>query len=210
MSDEELFARVEAIRPHLPGWCSGAKARKLVETILTFGPELCVEIGVFGGSSLLPQALAVAHLGRGRVVGIDPWSCDAALEGMSEEVNRAWWGTAVDLEAMYQECLRQLARLGLEGCRELLRCRSREAADRFAAGTIGLLHIDGNHSEAASCQDVELYLPRVAAEGYVFFDDVSWQEQSVGTTRKALTYLLRHGCERVDSVDDCAILRKMQ
>jgi len=58
----------------IEGWCSLEKATKLINCIADIKPDLCVEIGVFGGSSFIPQALAIKENGKGEIVGIDPWS----------------------------------------------------------------------------------------------------------------------------------------
>jgi predicted O-methyltransferase YrrM len=207
MTDGDLFDRVEALRAEAVGWCSPAKARKLAEAALAARPPVCVEIGVFGGSSLVPQAAAVHHRGAGRVYGIDPWARDAALDGMRKPTNLAFW-SAVDLEAAYRGCRVLLTRHGLDGVCELVRARAADVAGRFGDGTVGLLHIDGNHGEESSTRDAELYLPKVAAGGVVFFDDVDWEEEGVVTTERALTYLMANGCELVEYVGTCAILRK--
>src|ERR1700730_11515979 len=55
------------------GWCSEEKALNFVDLILTAKPKVCVEIGVFGGASLIPTAFALKHLKEGIVIGIDPW-----------------------------------------------------------------------------------------------------------------------------------------
>jgi predicted O-methyltransferase YrrM len=208
MTDGDLLDRIEAMRAEALGWCWPAKARRLAETVLADRPAACVEIGVFGGSSLVHQAAAVRHLGAGRVYGIDPWATDAALDGMREPANRDYW-SAVDLEAVYQGCRALLARHGLDGVCELVRAKAADVVGRFADGSVGLLHIDGNHGEERSTQDAELYLPKVAIGGVIFFDDVTWAEQGVLTTQRALTHLLANGCRVIDHVGNCAILRRV-
>src|SRR5262245_4053798 len=147
MNEADLFDRIEAERQALLGWCWTEKARKLATTILRFKPATCVEIGVFGGASFIPQAMAMKYLGQGKVYGIDAWDRGAALEGMKEEVNVSWWGDRVDLDAIYRDFLGHLTRLDLLEFCEVLRARAEDVADSFGDGTVGLLHIDGNHSE---------------------------------------------------------------
>jgi Methyltransferase domain len=106
-------------------------------------------------------------------------------------------------------CEQLLARLELNSVCTLIRARADAVADEFSVESIGLLHVDGNHSEALSMRDVTLYLPKVAPGGHIFFDDISWTENAVVTTHRALRYLLEHGCQEVDRTGDCAILRKM-
>src|SRR4051812_5954362 len=48
-----------------------------------------IEIGVYRGRSLLPVATMLRVLGRGKAIGIDPWSADAALQSDAHEVDAA-------------------------------------------------------------------------------------------------------------------------
>ena len=75
---KKILEQVRIILPSIHGWCSYEKAEKFVETITDQKPQLCVEIGVFGGSSLIPQALALKPH-SGVIIGIDPWKNDASL-----------------------------------------------------------------------------------------------------------------------------------
>ena len=44
-------------------------------------PKVIVELGIFGGRSLLPQALQLRDNGDGGIIyGIDPWTKAAALD----------------------------------------------------------------------------------------------------------------------------------
>jgi hypothetical protein len=169
-----------------------------------------VEIGVFGGRSLLPMALAVRELKRsqeaggrrqesgdrsqesaeiphsafriphyeGRVYGIDPWTKAAALEGVNDEANDKWWAS-LDLGAIYAAAADEIARQKVSEEVFLLKLTSVEAVPLFRK--IDFLHVDGNHSELASCRDVDLYLPKVPEGGTVWMDDTNW-----ATTQKAV------------------------
>ncbi len=194
-------------KPLVHGWCCLDKAKKLADCVTEHKPQLCVEIGVFGGASLLPQALALQANGSGKIVGIDPWSTDAALEEMSQPENISWWGK-VNLLQMYQHCKDHVAQLKLQDHVLLVRDKAENVVGSFADGSIDLLHIDGNHSEALSYKDAVLYLPKVASGGTIFFDDVHWTDgHDSSTTRRAIMHLLEH-CTRLELVDDCMIMQK--
>jgi predicted O-methyltransferase YrrM len=206
MTLEELIAKAVKLLPAIQGWCSPEKATALIETIVSRRPELCVEIGVFGGSSLIPQALALKHNGRGTIVGIDPWTRDAALESMVAEEHRTWW-SKLDLDSVYRHCVAHVEHQQLENFVMLRRSKAEDEAGAFPDGSIDLLHIDGNHSEEPALRDVELYLPKVKAGGIIFFDDVHWNDGGVNTTRKAIVRLLTT-CTKLRLVSDCMILQK--
>lgn len=205
---KELLETIKQALPRIHGWCCLEKATKFVELILEHKPELCVEIGVFGGSSLIPQAMALKQNKKGKLIGIDPWANDSALEEMISEENRQWWAK-LDLEDIYKHCQDNIAIYGLKDYCSLLRAKSEDVVEQFADESIDLLHIDGNHSEALSFKDATLYLPKVKVGGIIVFDDIWWTEGDNNvTTRKAISYLL-DSCDRVDLVNnDCLILKK--
>jgi hypothetical protein len=206
MSKEQLLEKISSLLPTIHGWCSIEKATKFIEVILETKPDICVEIGVFGGSSLIPQALTVCENNKGRVFGIDPWSNDAALEEMQVDDHKQWW-TDLNLEDIYNHCTDNLKKLGVYKYCTLIRDKAENVVNTFADNSIDVLHIDGNHSEALSYKDASLYLPKVKPGGYIFFDDIWWTENQQVTTRKAVVYLLEH-CTRIDLVSDCLILKK--
>lgn len=175
------------IQAKLPGWCTQQKAEAMMELIHEARPQICVEVGVFGGSSLFPCAKALAHLGQGHLYGIDPWENEACLVGyQKDDPNYLWW-KAVDLEKIYRDLQSVLHKHKLDAHCTLVRKEAREALKQFKDGSIDILHIDGNHTEQNAYDDARLYLPKVKSGGYIWFDDINWS-----TTRKAVAYLAKH------------------
>ena len=78
---EVVTQRAYACMRQLEGWCSEQKASILVELVLKTRPEKIVEIGVFGGKSLVPMACALKENGSGKIYGIDPWSSAESVVG---------------------------------------------------------------------------------------------------------------------------------
>jgi predicted O-methyltransferase YrrM len=179
VDEYDLKRKVFKSMKELHGWCSEEKANILVDMILLTKPEKVVEIGVWGGKSLVPMAYAVQANGNGQVYGIDPWSPDASSVGM-DGVNLDWW-SHVDHEGVYQGLVSSIAKFGLQDHVVLLRETSAQA-DPIEG--IGLLHIDGNHSDEASYIDVTKWVPHVKKGGIIVFDDVNWS-----TTSRAVTWL---------------------
>jgi predicted O-methyltransferase YrrM len=203
-----LLEQIYQILPTLQGWCSPDKAACLVRHIIAERPAVLVELGVFGGSSLIPQLLAIRQNGIGYAHGVDPWRIDAALENMQAPANRDWW-SALDMTAIYDGLVNALDAYGLSTLCTLHKCKSEEAVSKFDNGSIGLLHIDGNHSEPQSYADATLWLPKLKPGGILFFDDMWWTDGGQDpTTRKAIVFLLEH-CERIELVGDCMVLRKL-
>lgn len=207
MSLDTVMEVVTKALPNISGWCKPEKAQALVETILSRKPKLCVELGVFGGSSLIPQALAMKDLGEGRVVGIDPWKTDAALEEMHDDRNIEWWAKQ-DLESVYRHCEANIKHYGVEKFCSLIRDKAENVVATFADESIGMLHIDGNHAELPAYKDATMWLPKLEPGGIIFFDDVWWTDgHDTPTTRKAIVYLQEH-CTKIRLVHDCMILQK--
>ena len=171
----ELLEEIRAAVEPLPGWTSVARCREMADAIFETRPRLAVELGVFGGRSLVAQALAMRHLNLlhghgGTVVGIDPWRREDAQEN-ENEANRQWWGT-VDLDRIHRTAMQALWSRDLHPHCVVMRSASQHAAVIF--GGVNMLFIDANHSEEASLRDVETWVPKVTAGGYIFADDADW------------------------------------
>lgn len=208
----ELRSEIERVVPGLDGWCPVEKALAMAEVVLAERPRVCVEIGVFGGRSLIPQALALREVWdedessvnveiagaperkRGIIYGIDPWKKGAVLEGVNDPKNDEWWRN-LDLGAIFATCARCVAAQRVTEHVALLQIGSEEAAPLFGLGGIDILHVDGNHSELSSCRDVTLYLPKVRPGGRIWMDDTNW-----ATTQPAVRMVEAH----------CDLLRTLQ
>ncbi len=152
-----------------------------------------VEIGVYRGRFSLPLALVMRTLGRGEVVGVDPYSAAAAVQRDAHDrgVDLSAWPQQVDWEGIRDAVLAAAARWELGDALRLVRARSEEAATTFDPGTIDLLHVDGNHDRAAVERDIALYLPKVRTGGFVVLDDCSWTSIRPVHDRLATEHRLR-------------------
>lgn len=190
----------------LPGWCSPVKRHYLTSWVREFRPKLLVEIGVYGGSSLIPVALEAKAYG-GKVVAIDPWKLGDCLEGMVKEANVQWWKQYSQLQAVKQAFLRARGDLGLEDTIEVIEMTSREAVSRFEDASIDYLSIDGNHGPPA-VEDGQLYHPKLAPGALVACDDTDWEEGGVFYVRRMIDWLRDHECRFLDIVDGCTMLER--
>ena len=193
--------RVTACIPALQGWTSVEKGIRLAELVVEAGAELSVELGVFGGRGVLSLAIGHACLGRGHVVGIDPWIASASLEGENDPTNEAWW-REVDHQAVYRDFLAAAERCSLLQQCWVMRERSDVAVKVFADRSVGVLHQDGNHSEAVSTREVELWAPKLARGGCWVADDTDWR-----TTRRAQEALVGRGFALVEDHESWRIYR---
>lgn len=175
----EIASCMESVKE---GWCSLEKAEHLAQLIVGGKPSLVVEIGIFGGRSLLPQAMALRYNKQGVVVGIDPWRRAATVEGGVGAENHAWWSN-LELHTVHSDFMENLWRLELGRWCLPWRCGAEECFGMFQPQSIDILHVDGNHSELVSCRDLDLYLPRVRHGGYVWIDDSHWNELKAAVKR---------------------------
>lgn len=172
------------------GWCPVLKADQMMDLIINTKPKVCVEIGVFGGASVYPTIMALRynkHIGhpQGFIYAIDPWRNDEAVKNYtSTDVNADWWGR-VDLREIKNKFIRTMAAEQIQDTCIVVPKTSADAAAEIP-NDIDILHIDGNHTEASSVLDVQLYLPKVREGGYIWFDDIAWP-----TTQKAQDLLLQ-------------------
>jgi len=183
---------------HADGWCWPEKAFAMAALVESERPALTVDLGIFGGRSMFPQALQARDNGVGVVLGLDPWTRAAALEGDHDPADSDWWGNKVDLEAVMRKFLGMVVRLGLTDVAIPVRASSQAFAPVLADASVGILHIDGNHSEFASMRDVRLYFPKVKPGGFIWLDDIHWP-----TNGKAVAWLDAH-CEAVRTLV-CAV-----
>ncbi len=176
----------EAIDHYLPsmeGWTTPERGCEMAEAIYEVGHDVAVSIGVFSGRSVVAMGFAYRDLHRGMIYGCDPWKVAAAVEGDdSDPKYKEWWAEKSNLEEMHKHTMTVIWLHGLDPWATIIRAASQDVHQLFTE--IGVLEIDGNHSEVASCRDVELYLPKVVSGGKIFFDDSSWS-----TTQKAVQML---------------------
>lgn len=193
------------IHPHLDGWCSVEKATAMARLIEKHGCQKCIELGVFGGRSVIAMALAHQILGfeagPAIVVGVDPWRNSDCLEGNLSKADKEWWNK-LDLNSIHTKCMEAIWNLQLEDRICIIRNTSQAANALFRGRKWDLIHIDGTHSEEASVRDVTLWLPRLNASGVLIMDDIDWP-----TTRRAVS-MLDESLTRIEVVGNCAFYLK--
>lgn len=183
---EQIIKEVEVLN----GWTSLGRCLEMAQLVLEHRPNVIVELGTFGGKATLPMALALRHAGCGKIYTIDPHMAGPCLEGTNDEANNEWW-KGLDLNAIHQEVINWIWRLGLEQIVIPIRARSQDVPELFPS--ICICSIDGNHSEEVSCQDVRNYVPRVKSGGLIFADDCDWP-----TTQK-MQQIILESCDEIKS-----------
>lgn len=155
----------------LEGWCTQYKASILIDLIIALQPKVVVEVGVFGGKSLIPMAYALKQIGNGKIYGIDPWKNYASAVGLEDE-HLDWW-QKLDHEKIMNDFLAKVREFRLQRQVKVIRATSEEAPQM---SNIDMIYIDGNHSEEMAYYDVTKWVPMVRSGGIVIFDDLDWPD----------------------------------
>jgi len=205
ISVDALKHEVFEVIPTLYGWCTKEKADHFMDLVLEVNPQVYVEIGVFGGSSLFPVASTLKFLGEGVVIAIDPWDKKETIKHFdpTEDATDLKWWTSINFERIYYSYLHLIKRFDLEEYCLTMKMTSEKAASKINT-PIDILYLDGNHSEVCSTQDVELYLPKVKQGGYIWMNDTLW------ATRQQAVELLSESCDVVKVIDNgnCILFKK--
>lgn len=178
----EILVVIERAEQQLLGWCWREKSIALVKLILALRPEICVEIGVFGGRSAVPCAAALRHLGKGSLYAIETWSNSVAVEYATNETNDTWW-QKIDFRPLKTDFLRFIAENDLAMQTKIIEMPSGRAAILF--DQIDFLHIDGAHSIINAVEDVIYYATKVRKDGIIILDDANWE--TIGPALEILT-----------------------
>ena len=188
------------------GWTSADRCVEMAQLILTSHPHCVVELGVFGGRSFIPQALALKDNGHGQIYGVDAWKKDATIEGYDptnpeDKANRDWW-LAVDIHDIHKKAVEAVWKYQVDEYAVLICSASQNAKELFYHECIDILFIDGCHSEIASCRDAELYLPRVVQNGFIWLDDCDW------ASTKKMQSMVEAECDLLKDCGSYKLFRK--
>ena len=190
-----LFQQVVASingNPH--GWTTPEKGCIMAATIVALRPRFSIEIGVYAGKGLVAMGLAHKAIGHGMTIGVDPYSATASVEGQVKAEDKDFWGK-LDHEAVFKLAQQNIFTHAVQNTCKIERCRS----DKFdPPDGVGVLRIDGNHSEMA-LKDALRFSPFVVRGGILFLDDFDW---SGGGVEKAFNALLSAGWKKIYELDE--------
>lgn len=124
------------------------------------GNQAIVEIGSYHGKSTAYLAQGARDGNSSPVFAVDPW----------EQVDVKKWCRHCE-QPTFAKFKAQLELVGLFDAVTPMRLDSAHAADQYEGGPIGLLFIDGDHSEEACFRDFILWVPDMAPNAVVVFDD---------------------------------------
>jgi len=207
---KKLLSQI-ALTQALPGWCTLLKAERLAAMVVDLQPEISVEVGIFGGRSFMPIALAHKFIGKGVAIGVDPWSAESASEGYTGE-HKDWWGSQ-DMAGIRSVFLKAVSTMKVRKFTRIIQMRSH---DFEPPSGIGLLHLDGQHTEQA-VREVQKFSPRMLIGGLIVLDDIHWSNDGRSDVSAAAQWLLQNGYEETDRLfnkpaggqDDWGVFRRI-
>ena len=196
----QLFQQIESLIPKLHGWATVEKAITLASAVIALRPEIVLEVGVWGGRSLFPLALACKAVGKGKVIGVDPWVSVAAIQGQTE-ANRKWWNEQ-PFDMVYNDFMQRRTQLGLSDVTVI----ERMISDYFTPPKqIGICHLDGNHGPQAFV-DAQRFAPLVQVGGFLALDDLEWEGNHV---RRAFDYARSIGFVELFKCDTGVMMQRI-
>ena len=198
-----IDAQIDSVLPPLPGWCTPEKGKRIAHLAADMRAHLCVELGVFGGRSLVALALGLSLNKMGRVHGVDPFTKGASLEGTNAAENNDWWAK-IDYEEIRSHAIRAVETNGLQSYVTMIREKSIDVVDRYVDGSIDILHQDSNHSAEVSTAEVRAWMPKLRLGGFWIFDDIDWE-----TTHDAQKLLLDSGFTCLETYYQWAIFQSV-
>lgn len=191
------------------GGCSLSKALILGDLCSRGDSGTSVDVGVYRGRSFFPQAIAFRALGRGTVLGVDPFSSGDAVEVDNPPLRNQLeqFVRETDFDALFREVALRIEEEDLARFAGLRRQTSGAALPELIGEGIraSLVHIDGNHDTSMVMEDVRNALTMVEPGGFIVIDDISWS-----SVRPAVDFARGVGdlvYARVDSANDFAVYR---
>lgn len=207
--DQEFeLLKVRVQKALINSWCSPQKADLLMDLVAEHRPQICVEVGAFTGSSILPVAAALDHFHCGKVYAIDAWSNSIAIQRLAEgDLNKPWWAQ-VDMCAVHNVFKTLINTWNLEKVCVELPYPSQEAV-KYIPDSIDILHLDGDYSEEGALQDVIDYLPRVRPGGYILLSNFYMMIKREQPKVKAFC-LICESCDVIKTIenDNVVLFRK--
>jgi predicted O-methyltransferase YrrM len=190
--------------PLMHGWASEEKAQRLFALVISINAETSVEIGVYGGKSFLGLALGHAYISKGTAHAVDPWSNDAAVEGLDGQ-NREFWKNN-PLEQIHESFVHHMKEVEAF---HRVQVHRQKSDDVTPPESIDILHIDGSHTEQA-VRDASRYAKNVRVGGFCVMDDETWQNGNDKPVERAVGNLIEMGFVRLYPLGTGAVYQRVK
>jgi len=161
----------------LRGWFDPITEKWYRDKINTIKNGKIVEIGVFGGASIL-STVDICIKNNNIICGIDPWEKMVNMNGEDikdvkklKQAQKLLLDHRLNLQKIIKELGYKHIKLiqGLSGDKKIL--------DKFENESLDLIFIDGNHSYIGALSDLQLWEPKLKKSGTLVGHD--WHLKSV-------------------------------
>ncbi len=157
----------------VPAYCYDSTRVFIKEKLKNIKHGIFVEIGVFGGSTLL-DIYDLCSSNNIMIYGIDPWDKIKIFNGKSfEETNENIRNQEINRYKSIRENLENIISTHNLNIK-LFNDNSWEVYNNFEDNSISCIHIDGDHSYEGVKKDLQLYWPKIKKGGLVINDDYHW------------------------------------
>lgn len=191
---------IQAGLEQLEGWCWQEKAERMLSLALDEESKVMVEVGVYGGRSLIPLIVAAQH-NKGFVWGIDAWSNDVATTVPYGKDHNSFWAND-DMGRVKDKLFKFLGDNKLGGHVAIVQASGEQALHLFQDKSIDLLHVDASHSVLDEARDVSSYLMKLRKGGILIIDDTDRPDVQIAVE------IAKSVCEVVHEDPKYLVLRK--
>ena len=157
----------------VPAYCGDFTRTFIKEQLKHIKDGIFVEIGVYGGSTLL-DIYDICKQNNISVYGIDPWDKINIFNGqLSNDTNEV-----VKLQEIHRyKCIKNDLIHIINNNQldiKLINEHSWDVVNTFNDNSIDCMHIDGDHSYNGVKQDLNLYFNKIKTGGIIINDDYHW------------------------------------
>lgn len=198
--DLGMKSLIELGLEQLEGWCWLEKAERMLSIALEERAKVMVEVGVYGGRSLVPLIVA-AQANGGYVWGIDAWSNAVATTVPYGEDHNSFWAND-DMGRVKDKLFKFLGEHKLSGHVAIVEATGEQALHLFQDKSIDLLHVDASHSILDEARDVSSYLMKLREGGILIIDDTDRAEVQLALE------IAKSVCDVVHTDPKYVVLRK--
>lgn len=157
------------------GWASSERIAQYKNFISHIKNGKIVEIGVYGGDSLL-SVLDLCYENKNKIIGIDPWEKNSLANGQPLTEN-----TTPKLSEFHYNMKKNrinleniLSEVDTDNRVELMFDFSSNISALFEDNSVDMVYIDGAHDYASVLKDLECWHSKVKEGGILWGDDYNW------------------------------------
>jgi hypothetical protein len=167
----------------IPGWCSHDK-RNWMRSTVAFCKGDAVDIGVWGGRSSFALATGLTD---GRILWtIDPYSvAESAIEDGGDAAFQEKWNKVEHYTNVRIQWLDRLVRSGLLPKVRMLETTDEKACQLFEDGSLGFVHVDGNHGAISQYETTVRWFRKLMRGGVLLQDDTNIEPVQVAAVPAA-------------------------